>query len=348
MFRRKSTKQEDPFHRINKWDDGYEYIRDSPLSSPSSSREPPPFFSPPPMTATRPARAATFEPYERDAGKKSSRRDPATSRRTAYPSPPSDDGHNRPRRQPRARSPPPPYRKTRSPSPGRYEDSRRHEDYSARAPPHSRDHSGRPPLESHPTAPIARSKSMREGPPPRSHSRSPSPPPRRRERPREADRPYPRSEGHHRPERRGEHTTRSHGGHAPRKRSPSPLPKSTQKDASHRPGLARAKTTSAKDRFAGLSPRWQQAATAAFQAGSMAALQARSQPGAWNGEKGARVATAALGAAAMGAFKNKKDDGKVKGKSSGSGGRKSSGVDAIGGALGGFLADQFAKRGKGR
>lgn len=80
----------------------------------------------------------------------------------------------------------------------------------------------------------------------------------------------------------------------------------------------------------------------------MAALQARSQPGAWNGEKGARVATAALGAAAMGAFKNKKDDGKVKGKSSGRGGRKSSGVDAIGGALGGFLADQFAKRGKGR
>jgi len=92
---------------------------------------------------------------------------------------------------------------------------------------------------------------------------------------------------------------------------------------------------------------------AAIQAGGMAALQARKQPGGWIGEKGAKIATAALGAAAMGALKRdgsaaKKSggDGK-KGASSGlgSGGRrKSGGVEAIGGALGGFLVDQFSKR----
>jgi hypothetical protein len=78
----------------------------------------------------------------------------------------------------------------------------------------------------------------------------------------------------------------------------------------------------------------------------MAALQARKQPGGWNGQKGAKIATAALGAAAMGALK--KDEGgggkKGNGKRSSGGGKKSGGVEAIGGALGGFLADQFVKR----
>jgi len=92
---------------------------------------------------------------------------------------------------------------------------------------------------------------------------------------------------------------------------------------------------------------------AAIQAGGMAALQARKQPGGWNGEKGAKIATAALGAAAMGALKRddaaKKSGGgdgkRGSGSGSGSGGRrKSGGVEAIGGALGGFLADQFSKR----
>jgi hypothetical protein len=86
---------------------------------------------------------------------------------------------------------------------------------------------------------------------------------------------------------------------------------------------------------------------AAIQAGGMAALQARKQPGGWDAQKGAKIATAALGAAAMGALKKdeggggKKGDGK---RSSGGGGKKSGGVEGIGGALGGFLADQFAKR----
>lgn len=84
----------------------------------------------------------------------------------------------------------------------------------------------------------------------------------------------------------------------------------------------------------------------------MAAWNMRSQPGGWNGEKGARVATAALGAAAMNAFSSKTDkaeSGRDKGKGKGTGSsRKNNGVEALGGALGGFLADQFAKRDKKR
>lgn len=41
----------------------------------------------------------------------------------------------------------------------------------------------------------------------------------------------------------------------------------------------------------------QQTATAAFNAAAVEAMRVRKQPGAWNGQKGARVATAALGAA---------------------------------------------------
>lgn len=51
-----------------------------------------------------------------------------------------------------------------------------------------------------------------------------------------------------------------------------------------------------------MSPQWQKAAKAALQAGGMAALAARKQPGDWAGMKGAKVATAALGAMAMEGF----------------------------------------------
>lgn len=86
----------------------------------------------------------------------------------------------------------------------------------------------------------------------------------------------------------------------------------------------------------------------------MAALSARSQPGAWAGEKGARVATAALGAAAMNAFqkeqeKERRGDRKKGGSSKSSKGgrsRRNSGVEALGGVLGGFLMDQLGKKGR--
>ena len=78
----------------------------------------------------------------------------------------------------------------------------------------------------------------------------------------------------------------------------------------------------------------------------MAAISMRSQPGAWNGEKGAKIAKAALGAAAMGALKG--DAGKKKsgggGGSGGEGKKKSSAMDGIPGMVGGFLVDQLSKQ----
>ena len=68
----------------------------------------------------------------------------------------------------------------------------------------------------------------------------------------------------------------------------------------------------------------------------MAALNARTQEGAWKGEKGARVATAALGAAAMDAFAKKTGDA--------GGAGNGPDMEAFGNAFGGFLADQFDKR----
>ncbi len=106
-----------------------------------------------------------------------------------------------------------------------------------------------------------------------------------------------------------------------------------------RPGISRSKSTSAaKAGFAGLSPRWQQAATAAFRAGSQAAMQ----PGKWDQKKGARIATAALGAAALDAFSNKKKDGGERSKGSNRG--KSGGVQALGGALGNLLLSQLSAK----
>lgn len=77
----------------------------------------------------------------------------------------------------------------------------------------------------------------------------------------------------------------------------------------------------------------------------MAAISMRSQPGGWNGEKGAKIAKAAFGAAAMGALKG--DNGKKKsgGGGSGRGGKKkSSAMDGIPGMVGGFLVDQLSKQ----
>jgi len=109
-----------------------------------------------------------------------------------------------------------------------------------------------------------------------------------------------------------------------------------------RPSLPRAKTSSMKDK--GLSQRWQKAAIAALQAGGMAAMNARSQPGAWKGEKGARVATAALGAAALDAF-NKGGPKESMHKED----RARRGDDAgdLGGVIGGMLAEHLGPR-KGR
>ncbi|KAH8887792.1 hypothetical protein GQ53DRAFT_826788 [Thozetella sp. PMI_491] len=122
-------------------------------------------------------------------------------------------------------------------------------------------------------------------------------------------------------------------------RAPSPPP--ATKEAPRRPDLSRSKTTSTKPKgFAGLSPRWQKAATAALQAGGAAAYSMRSDPGAWKGDKGLRVATAALGAGAFDAFnKSGKPDGGSK-----SSGKKRSDIEALGGTLGGLILDQIASR----
>lgn len=121
------------------------------------------------------------------------------------------------------------------------------------------------------------------------------------------------------------------------------------------PGLNRSKTTTG----IGLSPRWQQAAAAALQAGGIAAMTMRSQPGPWTGAKGVKVVTAALGAGAM---KAKESDGGDKKRSSGGGsgggsggtsrgpggngkgGMKTKGVEMLGTALSGFVAAQMAKK----
>ena len=116
----------------------------------------------------------------------------------------------------------------------------------------------------------------------------------------------------------------------------------------------------------------------------MAALQARKQPGDWAGMKGAKVATAALGAMAMEGFaksaaeKSEKRDrsgdrdrdrdyrdrnrdrsrdrdrdyrgrdrdrDRDRGSGKGPSGKKNSDVEVLGDMLGGFIMDQWAKRG---
>lgn len=97
-----------------------------------------------------------------------------------------------------------------------------------------------------------------------------------------------------------------------------------------------------------MSPRWQKAAVAALQAGGMAAMSMRSQPGAWKGEKGARVATAALGAMAMDAF-NKKSGGYGTGAVKQEKARREDNVEELGGAISGMLLDRVSglRKGKG-
>lgn len=96
--------------------------------------------------------------------------------------------------------------------------------------------------------------------------------------------------------------------------------------------------------FPKIGPRWQTAATAALQSGAAAAMNMRSQKGAWAGEKGAKVATAAISAAAMDALAGKRQkEHDEKDRSGGGGGRKSH-VDNLGGTLGSLLMDQIAKR----
>ncbi|KAK4164782.1 hypothetical protein QBC43DRAFT_317449 [Cladorrhinum sp. PSN259] len=188
---------------------------------------------------------------------------------------------------------------------------------------------------------LARSKSTGHAPPSRIHRSSPSPASRGR---RSAD------------DQSKTYTHRYHE-HQSRYRSPSPAnTRSRRRISSVKPGRDYNRHSSPARRHrshpppvkphphTGLSHRWQGAAAAAFQAGSLAALAMRSEPGAWNGSKGARVATAALGAGMIKAarYKPKEEPAEVDGK-----GRKAKmktkGANMAGGALAGFVAKQFAK-----
>lgn len=160
-----------------------------------------------------------------------------------------------------------------------------------------------------------------DGPPQRSHhhrrrhspSPSPSPPPRRRkserhsrrrdhsEAPSVSSRDYSRDRGRHRDDERSRRHRRAYS------YSPSPPPPSSRRDRSSRhksadyAGSTRsAATHNVKSDEA--NARWQMAIRAALEAGGLAALRMRKQPGSWTGDKGARVAKAALGAAAMDAL----------------------------------------------
>lgn len=309
----------------------------------------------------KPSRRSAYEP------------DYAKDRDAYYPTPAdSDPGAPRRHRDTKRRSPSPPPRKHSSRDGDRYEDdehaSRRphfNSSYTAPAPRtsnlrHSRESDN------------SRSASPREEPrhDRRHHRRSPSP--RRANSARDGDRREHGRDRHHetrphdrrRPATAGNSRHRSHSpasssGHSSSKRTHPAHASDTRPPIVHR-----SKTTSAanaamaaKDRLAHLSPRWQKAAQAALQAGSVAAFQLRSQPGAWKGEKGAKVATAALGAAAFDAFlKNRNDDnGKEKDhdndsrsggghREKGGGGDKKSDVERITEAVGGFLVDQFSKK----
>jgi len=70
----------------------------------------------------------------------------------------------------------------------------------------------------------------------------------------------------------------------------------------------------------------------------------RSEPGAWNGSKGARVATAALGAGMIKAARHKpKGEPEVRDGKGKKAKVKTKGANMAGGALAGFIAKQFAK-----
>ncbi len=331
----------DPFPHITNWDDGYEYIHPDKPHSPDAS--PSYYPPPPPRSGARSPPNLPRPPLGRDAGP-----------RPRYPSPVSAaDTFSRPRNR-RTDSSPPRRSRRRSPSPDGRDSSSRYPPQAAYGRP------ARPPARN--TAhPLARSQSTRDARP-SAYSRSPSPVRMRRPREdpdyRRAQSP-PRRAGGRGPRRSSPGRSFSRSPSPPRRsirpqgrrgrsddyRAPSP-PAATKFDDGRRPGLPRSKTTSTKTKgFSGLSPRWQQAATAAFQAGSAAALNLRSEPGAWKGGKGIQVASAALGAGALDALaKGGKSDG---GRKSSSGGRRGSGLEAFGGALGGLLLDQITSKSSG-
>lgn len=274
----RSSHRQDPFARINNWDDGFGTAQ-GPTPGMSGGR------------GTR----------RHDDDYRPRRRDPS------------------PQRNYRDESPPP-YRSVESHSP-----------------PHRSRHD----------EPVQRRRSTRDAPQSRGYvARSPSPPPRRSER---DDRRRHEQQRYRSPspvDRRRRSPNRYYDRPAspPRQRAP---------PQAERPGLSRSKTTTGIS----LSPRWQQAATAAFQAGSLAALTMRSEPGPWTGPKGVKVASAALGAGFMKATGKGDDDkrrstggggsggGTSRGAGGGgSGGMKSKGVEMLGTALSGFVAQQLAKK----
>ncbi|KAK0751291.1 hypothetical protein B0T18DRAFT_66250 [Schizothecium vesticola] len=307
----KNSRRQDPNARINRWDDGYEYIQGQ-TPSPSTSRNPGPYFSPPVMSGGRqpsPSRrrrdADDYRPRRRD------------------PSPLSD--HDTPRRRRHRTDSPPSYRsvESQSPPPRR---SRHHDD-----------------------EPLSRRRSARDAPQSRGYTaRSPSPPPRRNDR---EDRHRHHQEQRYRsPSPADRRRRRSADRYHDRPSSP---PRNRGPPQAEKPGLNRSKTTTG----IGLSPRWQQAAAAALQAGGIAAMTMRSEPGPWAGPKGMKVMTAALGAGAMKAKDKGGDDGDRKRSSGGGGasrgsgggggakgGMKSKGVEMLGTALSGFMASQMAKK----
>ncbi|KAK3682067.1 hypothetical protein B0T22DRAFT_470210 [Podospora appendiculata] len=310
-------RQEDPNRRIDKWDDGYEYIAGDQSDEGDSA----PHFAPPPK-ASKPVRRSEYEP------------DYPEHKRNPYPSPPSaSDEHGRPRRHHRDIRPPPMHHPTRSPSP-----------------PRRRDRDSRHAAATAPTPRATRG--MRNAPAPARTHRSPSPSGH-------GDRPHGRSDRYRSPTpapplERTRYLEREREADREKERekqrdSDSRQDRSAGKSsAPRRPTISRSKTTSAKDRLAHLSPRWQQAAAAALQAGSMTAYNLRSEPGPWKGEKGARIATAALGAAAIDAFAKgatEKSGGTSKAEQ---GGGHRSEVETLSSVFGGLIADQIARRGSGR
>lgn len=307
----KNSRRQDPNARINRWDDGYEYIQGQ-TPSPSANRNPPPYFSQPVMSGGRqpsPSRrrrdADDYRPRRRD------------------PSPLSD--YDTPRRRRHRTDSPPSYRsvESQSPPPRR---SRHHDD-------------------EHPS----RRRSTRDAPQSRGYTtRSPSPPPRRSDR--EGRRSHQQEQRYRSPSPADRRRRRSADRYNDRPSSP---PRHRGPPQAEKPGLNRSKTTTG----IGLSPRWQQAAAAALQAGGIAAMTMRSEPGPWAGAKGVKVMTAALGAGAMKVKEKGGDDGDRKRSSGGGGGAsrgsggsggksgmKSKGVEMLGTALSGFVASQMAKK----
>ena len=230
-----------------------------------------------------------------------------------------------------------------------YDEPRRRHHRNVSSPPYR-------PASSHSPSPSYRSSRYEETPTerlPRSkgmklevHRRSPSPPGRRSTDDRG------RTHGHHEryyspsPAKSTSHR-RGHSVRRGRDRQPSP----GRRHRSHPP------PASNRHPHTGLSPRWQGAAAAAFQAGSLAALAMRSEPGAWNGSKGARVATAALGAGMIKAVQHQ-STGEPPRRSGGGGGRsrsndrdskgrgskmKTKGINMVGGKLSGLFAKEFAR-----